>query len=280
MIIDGHVHLLTDPGHCEKILQEAQRNGIDKVCLLAGQNSIKIWGSRMASNEQLIEAYRRHPERIVPFGFVELGVDPPSLIDHLYSLGFRGLKVTRPRYNYNADELLPYYGRACAYSLPILFHTGTVLRTDDDQYYDVDSSRMKPIYLDRIARRFPALKMIGAHLGNPWYEEAAMTLFWNENLYFDLSGTTLKRKNAAWFNEVLWWSPSRNLTLTGDNTTPYKSAQHHPFHRICYGSDCPVEELPQVLKEYRNIMDELRVEPYIRERVMGGNMAEILRDAR
>lgn len=276
MIIDCHVHLLTDNGYCEKLISEFEKNGVDKICLLAGQNNIKIWGSRMASNEQLIEAYRKYPERIVAFGFVELGTDPPSLIDHLYSLGCRGLKVTRPRVNYNADELLPYYRRACAYKLPILFHTGTVLRTEYDQYYDVDSSRMRPIYLDRIARKFPELRLIGAHLGNPWYEEAAMTLFWNENLYFDLSGTTLKRKNVAWFNEILWWNPSKNLKLTDDSTTPYKSAQHHPFYRICYGSDCPIEELPQVLKEYNGIMDNLNVEPYVRERVMGKNIAEML----
>jgi uncharacterized protein len=276
MIIDCHVHLLTANGYCERLMTEVKKCGIDKICLLAGQNNLKIWGSRMASNEQLIEAYRMYPENIIPFGFVELGVDPLSLIDNLYAAGCKGIKVTRPRMNYNADELLPYYARACAYKMPILFHTGTVLRTEEDQYYDVDSSRMRPIYLDRIARRFPALRLIGAHLGNPWYEEAAMTLFWNENLCFDLSGTTLKRKKAAWFNEVLWWTPAENVLLSNSSSALYKSAQHHPFYRICYGSDSPIEELAQSLKEYQKIMDELEVAPYIRERVLGGNVSEML----
>ena len=223
MIIDCHVHLITEKGYITRLIEEMNRLEIDKVCLLAGQNNIKIWGSRMASNEQLVEAYKMYPERIIPFGFVELGIDPPTLVDTLYAQGCRGLKVTRPRYNYNDDQLLDYYRRACAYNMPILFHTGTVLRTDADQYYDVDSSRMKPIFLDRIARKFPALNMIGAHLGNPWYEEAAMTLFWNPNLFFDLSGTLLKRKNTDWFNEILWWNQERMGKLAQERRYPLQT---------------------------------------------------------
>jgi predicted TIM-barrel fold metal-dependent hydrolase len=184
--------------------------------------------------------------------------------------------VTRPRYNYNDDHLLDYYSRACAYQMPILFHTGTVLRTDADQYYDVDSSRMKPIYLDRIARKFPELKLIGAHLGNPWYEEAAMTLFWNPNLYFDLSGTTLKRKNADWFHELLWWNQERMGKLAQDENTHYTHSGSHPFDRICFGSDVPIEEMEQVLGEYQQLFDNVHLPEPIRKKVMGQNVVEIL----
>ncbi len=276
MIIDCHVHLITATGYIDRLVQEMDKLGIEKVCLLAGQNNIKFWGSRMASNEQLIEAYKAYPERIVPFGFVELGADPPTIIETLYGRGCRGLKVTRPRYNYNDDHLLDYYRRACAYNMPILLHTGTVLRTDADEYYDIDSSRMKPIYLDRIARKFPRLRLIGAHLGNPWYEEAAMTLFWNPNVYFDLSGSILKRKNAAWFNETLWWNQERMGKLAQSETTHYQTAPAYPFDRICFGSDVPIEEMEQVLGEYQRLFDELHLPEAIRQKVLGQNMAEIL----
>ncbi|MBD3309081.1 amidohydrolase family protein [candidate division KSB3 bacterium] len=276
MIIDCHVHLITATGYIDRLVAEMDKLGIAKVCLLAGQNNIKFWGARMASNEQLIDAYKVYPDRIIPFGFVELGADPPTLIETLYAKGCRGLKVTRPRYNYNDDRLLEYYRRACAYNMPILFHTGTVLRTDADQYYDVDSSRMKPIFLDRIARKFPDLTLIGAHLGNPWYEEAAMTLFWNTNLYFDLSGTILKRKDAAWFTEVLWWSQERLGKLDQAENSHYKRAVSHPFDRICFGSDVPIEEMEQVMEEYHQLFEALNFPPPIRQKVMGQNLADIL----
>jgi predicted TIM-barrel fold metal-dependent hydrolase len=135
---------------------------------------------------------------------------------------------------------------------------------------------MKPILLDRIARRFPSLKLIGAHLGNPWYEEAAMTLFWNENLYFDLSGTVLKRKGPEWFNEVLWWDAQRMWRLTGSKTTHFVNVASHPFERICFGSDVPIEEMEQVLDEYRQILAGVDAPVQVQERVLGGNMAGIL----
>ena len=245
---------------------------IDKVCLLAMQH-IKFWGSRAAANDQVLAAYKKYPDRVIPFAYVDLGIDPPTLVDELSMQGFRGLKFTRTRWNYNDDRLMGYYERAAAYGLVLLFHTGTVVRLEEDRYYDVDSSRLRPIYLDRIARRFPDLKIIGAHLGNPWYEEAAMTLFWNPNLYFDLSGSVLKRKNAAWFNEVLWWTPERmaKLTQTQDHHYPVS----HPFDRICFGTDVPINEMGGCIQEYTKLFDDLHLADDLRRRVMGGNVAEM-----
>jgi uncharacterized protein len=276
MIIDCHVHLLTAKGYVEKLISEMDRLGIDKICLLAGKNYMRFWGSRMASNGQVIEAYRKYPDRIIPMAFLELGVDPPAMIDSLYAEGFRAFgEISKTRLNYNDDACMEYYARAAAYNMPMLMHTGTVFRIEEDQYYDVDSSRMRPIYLDRPARKFPNLKIIAAHLGNPWYEEAAMTLFWNPNIYFDLSGSILKRKDAAWFNETLWWTPERMKQMARSKDTHYKSALDHPFSRICFGSDVPIEEMEQVVDEYRSIMNDLKLPQELQERVMGKNAQEI-----
>ncbi len=275
MIIDSHVHLTSEPGYTEKLLKECDRLGIDKVCLLAMQNT-PFWGYRAASNEQVLNAYSKYPDRIIPFCYIDLGIDSPTLVDELFMKGAKGLKFTRPRFDYNADRLMEYYERAARYNLVLLFHTGTVLRTPDDHLYDVDCSRMRPIFLDRIARRYPTVKIIGAHLGNPWYEEAAMTLFWNENMYFDLSGTTLKRKNASWFNETLWWTPEKlNRLATTEDTFYANKGSKHPFERICFGSDVPINEMGIVMEEYKKLFDDLQLEQGIRDRVMGGNIAEM-----
>jgi len=272
MIIDSHVHLLSEPGYIEKLILEMDKLGIDKVCLLAMQQ-VPIWGSIAASNEQLLDAYAKYPDRIIPFGYVDLGVDPVNLIDQLADAGCKGLKITRTRFDYNANELMEYYAHASARRMVILFHTGTVLRTSEDQYLDIDSSRLRPIFLDRIARKFPDMNIIGAHLGNPWYEEAAMTLFWNPNVYFDLSGTLLARKNAAWFKETLWWDPERMSQLARDANSHYTVS--HPFDRICFGTDVPVQEMKYCLVQYRKIFDDLGLSKEIRDGVMGGNVAKM-----
>jgi predicted TIM-barrel fold metal-dependent hydrolase len=273
VVIDCHVHLLSEPGHVDRIVAEMDRLGIDKACLLAMQN-VPLWGSRAATNEQLIAAYTRFPDRVIPFGYVDLGVDPVTKIDELAMAGCRGLKVTRTRFNYNDDRLMEYYARAAAFGLVMLFHTGTVMRAPEDQYYDIDSSRLRPIYLDRIARSFPSLKIIGAHLGNPWYDEAAMTLFWNPNVYFDLSGTTLARKDAAWFNETLWWTPERMSKLAKDKNTLY--ARSSPFERIVFGSDVPVPEMGFCMKQYKDLFAALDLPETDRSSVMGGTVAAML----
>jgi hypothetical protein len=59
------------------------------------------------------------------------------------------------------------------------------------------------MYLDTLAREFPDLTLVGAHLGNPWYDEAAEAARWNPNLYFDMTGSTLVKKgaNLAFFRQ-------------------------------------------------------------------------------
>ena len=272
MIIDCHVHLVNTAGYIDRLVQEMDRLKIDKICLLAMQN-IRFWGGRAATNDQVLAAFQKYPQRVIPFGFVDLGLDPVTLIDELHMKGFRGLKLTRARFSYNDDRLMDYYARAAAYNMVLLFHTGTVVRVEEDQFYDVDSSRLRPIYLDRIARKFPSLKIIGAHLGNPWYDEAAMTLFWNQNVYFDLSGSVLKRKNAQWFNETLWWNEERMSKMARNKNTHYSHI--HPFDRICFGTDVPIDEMGDCKNEYNSLFDSLALPDDVRARVMGGNIASM-----
>jgi len=52
----------------------------------------------------------------------------------------------------------------------------------------VSSNTMRPAHLDRIARCFPEMTIIGAHVGaGAWYEEATAITRWNGNVYFDMS---------------------------------------------------------------------------------------------
>lgn len=279
MVIDCHVHLVRARGYVEKLVAECDKIGIDKVCLLAGPPTLPLWEGYCGGNEEVLAAYKRYPERIIPFGFFDLGVDPPSLIDRLFVAGFKGVKITRPAVDYDDPAVFPVYARLSALRMPVLFHTGTVVRGPNDHMLDIRCDRMRPIYLDTIARAFPTLKIIGAHLGNPWCEEAAMVMFWNPNVYFDLSGTLLKRKSAAWFKETLWWEPDVMKKLAPNpRKTHYLAGQtrSHPWSQVCFGTDVPVEEMAEAFNDYQRMLEALHIPNEIRKAVMGGNIYSII----
>ena len=265
MIIDAHHHLLTEPNYAQTLVSVCDDLGIDKVCLFGAGPQHYQYG--IAGNDAVLQAMQAHPDRLVGFAVFELGVDVPARIDEFARQGFKGVKLINPSKNYDDREFFPAYGRMEAYGLPALFHLGIVARTPSDRYYDIDNNRHRPIYLDRIARAFPKLSVIGAHFGNPWYSEAGMACRWNPNLYFDLSGSTLKKKSPEQLGELLWWPPD----------TRYKDPHgRHAWGKIVFGSDVHAREINDVLSDYQRVREALELSAEIQEKVLGKTMAEIL----
>ena len=111
------------------------------------------------------------------------------------------------------------------------------------------------------------INAIGAHLGNPWYEEAAMALRWNQNLYADLSGSTMKCKPPEFLGGLLWWTP----------TTRYRDPLgRHAWEKIVFGSDVPAAEIEDVLNDYKRTMAALNLAQELQSKVLHGTMARIL----
>lgn len=252
MIIDTHVHFSTSEGFMKALLKECDRLGIDKVCLIG-------------DGEDLKKAAREAPDRILTMAIVRLGKYYPSIVDKLKDEGMNGLKIIKPAYCYDDERAFPVYERAEANKMPILFHLGIISRKDD---FDIVSSNwMRPIYLDHIARLFPNLKIIGAHLGNPWYEEASMSARWNSNLWFDLSGSTLKKKTPEFIRSLLWWDKPRH---------PYQPhGGKHPYEKIVFGTDVAIDWMEDVMNDYRKLCDELDIPEEYRKKIFGLNAAEI-----
>jgi len=269
MKIDMHQHLTGKEGELEELVETYDRLGFDKVVLFGGGPP-----GIAATNRQVLEAARKYPDLIIPFAYISLGVDTPNTVDEFYSLGFKGLKAIWPLSDYHDKAFYPVYARAEQYGMPILFHLGIVMRSPMDKALDVDCNRMRPIYLDTIARAFPDLKIIGAHLGNPWYEEAAMTARWNPNVYFDLSGSTLKKKTPEFIGDLLWWDrPKRPKKHPERYTEPLGRA---PFEKIVFGSDVQADEVEEVVSDYQNVLDKLKISPEIQAKVFGETAREIL----
>ncbi len=120
--------------------------------------------------------------RLMAFGTLHPdSPDQAADVAHLQSLGLRGVKLHPEIQGFQLDD--PRSLRICelceAAGLALLLHTG-------DKRYDCSN----PNRLIPVLRRFPKLRVIGAHLGG-WsiYEEAVPQLVGIENLWFDCSST-------------------------------------------------------------------------------------------
>jgi predicted TIM-barrel fold metal-dependent hydrolase len=262
MKIDAHVHYSTEEGFLERLIAEEQRLGFDKICLNGAD-----WLAHHDANSAVEQAMAAYPDIVVGFAYFRLGDWTSEQVRDIHQRGFKGLKFIRPPSRYDDRGFYPVYEAAEQCGLVCLFHTGIVARTPTDGEHDVDNDRHRPVYLDTIARAFPSLSIIGAHLGNPWYEEAGMACRWNPNLYFDLSGSSLKRMPPEYFQSILWWS----------QTGPYGDPEgRDPWDKIVFGSDISVDQIADVVADYQRTMDAIGVGQELQDAVFGGTMAVLL----
>ncbi|MFH0701160.1 MAG: amidohydrolase family protein [Candidatus Woesearchaeota archaeon] len=78
----------------------------------------------------------------------------------------------------------PVYALGEKYDVPVIFHTG------DTYQSKVPIKYAHPLNIDELALKRPNLKIILAHCGNPWIEDAILVMGRNKNVYGDISGWT------------------------------------------------------------------------------------------
>ena len=263
MIIDTHVHLGSKEGYLEELMEMVAKLKIDKICLFTAGP-----GYYRTSNDDVMKAHLKHPEVIIPFYYFRLGVDEPRMVERAHREGFRGLKLINPTKNYNDESYFPVWERCEDLGMITVFHTGIVGRNPQQIHFDIDSSRMKVIYLDRIARKFQQMTIFVAHLGNPDYGEAGMMCRWHAQMYFDLSGSTLKKKPPSFFRELLWWEKQK---------VRYKDELGRgPWEKILFGTDVTPAEMPDTLNDYKKLFRALKLPKKYQTAVMGGTAAKLL----
>lgn len=136
-------------------------------------------------NDYVASYVRQHPEKLVGFGGIDLAEDDPvEEVDRCAGeLGLRGLKIG-PTYQgvHPLDRrALAVFARAEALELPIVWHQGTTF---------VRSARLSlasPILVDEVAIRHPNLRVVIAHMGHPWVEDAVAVIRKHPNVYADVS---------------------------------------------------------------------------------------------
>lgn len=258
-VIDAHQHWRSAPDYIPTLVKTYRpRNAM--ACVL----------TPIASLDAVMAAAREHPDVIIPYGYLD--VDHPDARQQLETFikaGVKGIKMHRPKYNWDDFGYFPLYDRMQRAGLVALFHTGIVSGNGTGEPEQSSMARMRPSFLHTIARSFPTLKIHGAHLGNPWYDEAAEAARWSPNLYFDVTGSTLQKKqhDLTVFREYLWWDgPAEHSPSTAV----------YAFEKLVFGTDEGPEALDSVLGRYDAMLDANKVPEASRRKIYGETMARLL----
>jgi hypothetical protein len=262
LLCDFHAHLHEEPDYAETLAETAQNLGFEKLCIGGGEAR---YG--MASNEQVLKHARSYPGLFLPFAWFRLGADSPQRVGEFCRSGFVGLRVGAPPQPYDAEDFFPVYEAACSLGMPVLFHTGFLPPTVLDRALDVRSANMRPVYLDTLARQLPDLKMVGTGLAAPWYEEAAEVLRLHNNVFFDLSGQSLRRKGLDFFR-----------TLLGKPSEPvFEGAEPQGvWSQLVFGTRVRHRDIASVERDYQRLFRVLALSEETSENILGHNAWELL----
>jgi uncharacterized protein len=247
MVIDFHSHYPEEENFAERLVELLPRAGIDRICLCSA-------GAQFghAPNETILAAARAFPDKISALALVELGIDPPDVVERYAAEGYAGFKITNPTAAYDSDAFFPVYERMERTGLPLLAHTGILMRFQLQPGRRTNSNWMRPICLDSVARSFPGLNIVAAHMGAPWHEEASMLARMHPNFYVDLTGAWWGgwrvNKNPEFFRYHFFWKGAWDKVLFGtdilalDELVPSKQ-----FHdRLIASLDLPQQTVDKI----------------------------------
>jgi predicted TIM-barrel fold metal-dependent hydrolase len=256
----------------DMIVKDMDAAGIDKTVLLALDWGLaRYLGDVKLSVEEINKTYadaaKRHPGRLLAFA----GIDPrrdraADMIERfLKEWGMKGIKFHTAAGFYPNDKLCyPIYEKALEYGVPVLFHTGEVLKPLYFKY-------CQPIYVQEVAMDFPDLPIILAHAGGCWYSEAVAVCSSTTNVYLDVS---------LWQTRLL--GPLGPPEFYGALRMLLDSIS---WKRVLFGSDYPFlkmlvnqESWVKAFTEIPNSVKESGIQFKDEEiaAIMGGNAARLL----
>jgi len=206
----------------------------------------------------------QQPDRFFAFTFVnpwESGA-VESLDEDIRRRGFRGLKLYPSIQGFHAhdERAYPVYERAEALGIPVLFHFGVTLDYRSDLRYS------NPLDLHPVARDFPGAPFIVAHAGAGFFRETLFLAYHCANVFVDTSGS------GTWMR-YLPQPPSRREVLE-------RLLDVFGSDRILFGSDSRHASEGYrhwLLEEQRQSLESLRVAEDDQRKILGGNMARLLK---
>lgn len=252
-IIDSHMHYeATDAWEKSFLEIYTQHNAM--ACLLIPMEDL----------DRGIAFAKAHPDRVIPYA--EIDIDSPTVaedINKVYKMGFKGLGelFAKGRKDYNDQKYDTIWALAEALGMPVAPHTGILA--------DGSMSHMRPAFLADIASRHPKLFIHAAHFGNPWYEEAAEATRRNSRLYFDLSGSSLikKENDPAYWSQWLWWTDMLGKAHIPKDAVP-------AWEKILFATDEAPDALEENIRRFNKALDACGVDEETRKKCYGMTIAK------
>ena len=184
-------------------------------------------------NEYVAEYVKRHPDKLLGFCSIDPNDDDAvEQLDHsILRLGLRGLKLGPIYQNIHPSDSRTkrLFHRAEQLNIPVLIHQGTTFCSN------VSLEVANPILLQPIALDFPKLRLVIAHMGQPWIGETIALIRKHANLFADIS--------ALYYRP---WQFYNALVM---------AQEYKVMHKLLLGSDYPVTTPAATIESLREVND-------------------------
>jgi len=167
------------------LFQEMDTTGTRYGVLMgrASEGAGKLGG---VSNREIVEAVAQYPDRFLGFLGIDLDAIPKGLADvkkYAREPGIKGISIEpgsgkKPRWA-DDKELNPIYEAALKYDLPVSISLSGLLCALGGH----DITWSSPVPIQRVARRYPDLKIICSHASWPYAAEMVVVALTSPNLY-------------------------------------------------------------------------------------------------
>lgn len=249
MRIDAHVHgdLSRLEEAPEEYVKRCRDRGVEKVLLIQDP-------------EPTMAAYRAMPDFIIPVPWVDIDKVTVREINEILGGGAVGIKFIDPQFSYGDTRYDPLYAAIAAKGKVAMFHTGYLGIGVFERARPTDITSMRPAAIDCMSRRHPELKILMAHFGNPWWEEAWKIMWSTPNVYAELSGGTAFKRSISMWSELF---------------APNGVLDEPSLSKVLYASDVSVfresEGFEPYFEFYDKLFDAVGASPEMREKVNRGN---------
>ena len=249
VIIDTHTHIFPDTsaasileltgkkfkvkvygkGTAEDLISKMDENGINYAVI-----------HMVALNPRAVKKINTWLITLKEPRFIKFGTLHPSFkgfkeeLQRLKENGIRGIKLQPEVQGFtvdNADLTYPLYEALAVSGMTVMFHVGGNPTSHPQQ-------RSQPGMILNVAKDFPELKIIAAHLGglNMWTQVAEL-LAGKENVYMETS-MTYEKITTKWAEKII---------------------RKHGHHKIFFGTDYPFAPIKKCLESARSV-------PFLNER--------------
>ncbi|HEX2974041.1 MAG TPA: amidohydrolase family protein [Tepidisphaeraceae bacterium] len=271
MIVDCHTHVWQSPDQLgQLILGDAVRSSRTGSLRLPGDRWISQslpaadadyhWSQANSVDTSFVLAFKsrylraeipnryvsdyvsRYPQKLIGFA----GIDPsdPQAADEVRlakgELHLRGITLSPPNQDFHPSDTraMRVYAAAEELGMPVLIHPGSPFTEQGKMEFG------RPMLLDEVARAFPRLRIIVAHMGYPWVDETICLLAKHQYIYADISGL-LRRPWQAYNTLVSTYQYGVMDKLLFGSDFPYTSATEciealYSLNQIAHGTNLPL----------------------------------------